>query len=268
MKKHVLASIISASLLASASATAHVEFDNECDVDLSGNISYHQGLLKVELDKRNTMTIDENHVVSLNGDELDLDADQQEWAADYYGHIQEAIPLTISIATEGLEIASVTVTEVFGELLGTDDDLIEDFHTLFGEMNDEIQANFYDANGEFQFDSEDLDEDGWMSDTWENEFEEKVEEMIEKSMGKILIAVGTEMLWSGGDTDEFEAKMENFGESIEARVEERAQELEVKAEELCKVLAKADYAENRLADSVPELADLDLLDIDNNHHQM
>lgn len=268
MKKHVLASIIGATLMASASASAHVEFDNSCDVDLSGDIQYQQGLLTVEMDKRNTMTIDEDYNVSVNGERLDLTSEQQAWAEDYYGHIQEAIPLTIDIASEGLEIASVTVTEVFGELLGTDDSLIEDFNVLFSDMNDEIQAHFYDANGEFQINTADLDEDGWMSDKWDNEFEEKVEEMVEKSMGKILIAVGTQMLWSDGNMDEFEAKMENFGESIEARVEERAEGLEFKAEALCNVLAKADYAENQLANSVSELSALNILEVENNQQQM
>jgi len=81
-------------------------------------------------------------------------------------------------------------------------------------------------------------------------------------MGRILIAIGTQMLWEGGDMSEFEQKMERWGEDLEYRLESQAASLEEKGEALCEVLKKADYAEGKMQASIKGLNRLNLLDIE------
>ena len=59
--------------------------------------------------------------------------------------------------------------------------------------------------------------------------------------------------------------MDNFGATIEQRVGDKAEALEHKADELCSVLAKADYAETRMQKHISGLGGLDLLEINSDY---
>ena len=265
MKAKQLIPLAITSTLLSTAAFAH---DTSCDMELEGNIQYHHGLLTVDMNNGGSFSIDETHTLTINGERADLDRDQQAWVSTYYDNIDTAIPMTLNIASEGLEIASLAVTEVFGELLGADSSLTNDFDTLFVSLNDKLNYSFYDENGDIHVDSTRFDEPGWFDESWEAEFEEEIESLVAKSMGHILVAIGTQMLWEGGDMDAFEQKMERFGETIEHRIETQAASLEEKGHALCEVLKQADYAESKMAANIPGLDALNLLDIDSSEMRM
>ena len=125
--KQLLPLAITTALFAPA-AFAH---DTSCDMELEGNIQYHHGLLTVDMNNGGSFSIDETHTLTINGERANLDHDQQAWVSTYYDNIDTAIPMTLNIASEGLAIASLAVTEVFGELLGADSGITDDFDTLF-----------------------------------------------------------------------------------------------------------------------------------------
>ncbi|NMH61448.1 DUF2884 family protein [Alteromonas ponticola] len=257
--KTFLALAVSAAIVSSP-VFAHSS-DSDCDVNLDGNLRYDKGLLEVETDDGTVFSIDKSHKLYVDGNAYTLNAKQQRAVSDYYQNISDAIPMTVNIATEGLQLASSAVSEVFAELLG-DDDIVRDFDELFTELSDEINTRFYDSEGGYRVDTREFNDDDWMSSTWEDRFEERVESLVEQSIGRILISVGQELVWEGGDIDAFANKMERFGENIEDKVEHQAEALEDKAEELCHVLRKADKAENELQSQISQLASLNVLDID------
>lgn len=262
MKTHTTLSLVAAGLLLSGAANAHAEFNNDhCDVELDGNIQYYKGLLTVDMNNGSTMTITEDYALSINGESVSLDREQQRWVEDYYNQIDTAIPMTLNIAAEGLEIASTAVGEVFGELLGADDEMVMEFDALFTGLSEEMQTRFYDAQGNIRVDSREFNQPGWFDDAWADEFEERIESLVSQSVGRIMVAIGTEMMFGDGDMAAFEQKMERFGEGIEDRVEAQAEALEGKASELCTVLAKADYAENQMQQHINGLDGLNLLDM-------
>lgn len=238
--------------------------DTSCDIELDGHIQYYQGLLTVDMDNGTTMTIDKTHQLLVNGDTISLNNEQQQWVSTYYSNIDTAIPMTLDIANEGLKVASIAVSEVFSELLGDDHALTEDFDAMFISLNEKLDASFYDDNGNIKVDSSEFDESNWIDEAWE----EEIESLISESMGRILIAIGTEMLWSGGDMDEFEHKMEAFGEDIESRIEAQTAALEVKGDALCKVLQQADYAENKMQSAIPGLDGLNVINMHNSDMKM
>jgi hypothetical protein len=269
MSKKLLLSAAVASALFGGQALAHnTSFqNNSCDIELDGHIQYYQGDLTVKMDNGSVMTIDKFHNLTVNGRDVALNSDQQKWVAEYYDNIDMAIPMTLTIASEGLEIANVAVTEVFSELLGGDNELDDDFQTLFTNLETKLSASFYDDAGNIRVDSTKFDEPGWFDESWEQEFEAELESLISESMGRILIALGTQMLWEGGDMDEFEQRMETWGEDLEVRLESQAAALEEKGNALCEVLKKADYAESQMQASISGLDDLNLLDLDS-HGEM
>ena len=265
MKSTYMLPLLIASSVLSAPSFAH---DNTCDIELNGHIQYYQGLLTVDMQDGTTLSIDETHTLQINGETPSLNKEQQQWVTTYYDSIDTAIPMSLTIASEGLEIASVAVTEVFGELLGSNNQLTEDFDSMFVSLEDKLNQSFYDQAGNIKIDSTQLEEPGWFDEQWEDEFEEQIESLVAQSMGRILIAVGTQMLWDGGDMTEFEDKMERFGESLETRIETQANDLEQKSAALCEVLKQADYAESKMQTNIPGLDGLNLLDIDNRHMKM
>ena len=268
MSKKLLLSVALTSALMSGHAFAHDSSfqNNSCDMELDGHIQYYQGDLTVQMDNGLVMTIDSHHNMTINGESVSLDSEQQRWVSEYYNNIDIAIPMTLNIASEGLQIANVAVTEVFTELLGGDQ-MGDDFRELFDSLETKLNTSFYDDAGNIRVDSTKFDEPGWFDESWEQEFEAQIESLISESMGRILIAVGTQMLWEGGDMSEFEQKMERWGEDLEYRLESQAAALEEKGDALCKVLKKADYAEGKMQASISGLGDLNLLDIDqDNHH--
>ncbi len=246
------------SLVMATPVLAHAK---ECNVELDGNILYERGVLTVDMDNGDTMTITPDHDLSINGEAIRLDQQQQRAVSDYYSHIDTAIPMSVSIAVDGLELASSAVNEVFGELFGADNDVVSEFNTMFADMSDELDNTFYDADGNIRINSLEMQQKNWMDGGWENEFEDRIESAVSQSMGKILIALGTQMMWEGGDMDAFEAKMERFGDSIEQRVERQALKLEDKADDLCEVLAQAEEAETRMQQTIPGLDGLNLMDV-------
>ena len=263
MSNKLLLSVAVTSALISGHAFAHdTSFqNNSCDMELDGHIQYYQGDLTVQMDNGSVMTIDAQHNMTINGESVSLDREQQRWVSEYYNNIDIAIPMTLTIASEGLQIANVAVTEVFTELLGGDQ-MSDDFNELFNSLETKLNTSFYDDAGNIRVDSTKFDEPGWFDESWEQEFETQIESLISESMGRILIAVGTQMLWEGGDMSEFEQKMERWGEDLEYRLESQAASLEEKGDALCKVLKKADYAEGKMQASISGLDDLNLLDID------
>ncbi|AEF01690.1 DUF2884 family protein [Alteromonas sp. 76-1] len=236
-------------------------FETSCDIELDGHLQYYQGLITVDMQNGSTMSIDDTYHLVINGESVSLNNEQQQWVNTYYDRIDTAIPMTLNIASEGLEIASVAVSEVFGELLGGDNKLTEDFDTMFTSLNEKLATSFYDDSGNIKVDTAKFDEPGFFDESWEDEFEAQFESLISESMGRILIAVGTQMLWNGGDMEAFEEKMERFGETIEHRVESQAAALEEKGDALCEVLQEANYAENKMQTSIPGLGGLDLIDM-------
>lgn len=269
MNTRTTLSLVAAGLLVSGVANANATFNNEhCDVELDGNIQYYKGLLTVDMNNGSTMTITEDYELTINGESVSLDREQQRWVEDYYDQIDTAIPMTLNIAAEGLEIASSAVGEVFGELLGADDEMVMEFSELFDGLSEEMKIRFYDDQGNIRVDSTEFNQPGWFDSAWEDEFEARVESLVSQSVGRIMVAIGTEMMFGDGDMQAFEQKMERFGETIENRVEAQAEALADKADELCTVLAKADYAENQMQKHINGLDGLNLLEMKNGSLKM
>lgn len=266
--KKVLSTLAISSVLMASAAQAHVEIDNDCDINIKGNISYSAQVLTITTESGDELVFTPEHDLFINGDNIELDNDQQRWVTDYYNSINDAVPMTVSIATQGIGIAKDALTEVFGEMLGHDDDLVIEFDELFSDLSSSVHQQFYAADGSFQFTFTEDESGPWMDATWEREFEDRVDSLVAKSTGRILMAVGSQMMFGDGDLEDFSERMEHFGDDLEQRMESRADKLEAESEALCAVLAKADYAENRMQKNISGLEELNILEITDNQQKM
>lgn len=246
-----------------ATSTMAIEIDNEnCGINVEGDMSWNAGVLAVQMHDDKEMVITPGHVLTINGRTIDLNKDEQEWVATYYDNINTAIPMTLDITYDALELAGSALNEAFGELIGTDSGVVADIDTLFSGLRQEMDTHFYDENGQVRVSSEDFKEDGWLADSWEERFESQVEDIVAQSTGRLLIALGTQMLSSDGDMDNFADRMENWEHDFEQRVEAKASSIEARADALCEVLQKADYAESKMQKHIAGLDHLDMFTID------
>ena len=242
-------------------------FADHCDVNFDGKLKLEDKVLTVTTEDNDKIEIDSQYVLSVNDSLIALDAEQQVWVEQYYNGIHDAAPKVAEIAVDGISLASEAITHVFGELLGEHNSAVSELTYKLEKMSEEIQYNFYAENGDIRLNSESFENGEFFGQQWEQEFEEAVEELVMSSMGRIMVAIGSEMILSG-DMDAFEQKMENFASQIEQNVEFKGELLEEKANALCSQLVQVDRAERKLQKSVPELVSLDILSIKQNRYSM
>lgn len=233
-------------------------FANQCNVEFNGNMQLENNILSVNLDNDTRLTIDRDRILSVDGKALTLDPQQQRWVNNYYDGINQAAPQAAAIATDAVALASTALNEVFTELLGSDNTALADFSDKLRSLDRQIQYNFYAENGDIRLHSESFENGEFFGQQWEAQFEKDIEDLVTDSIGHLMVAIGTQLIFSGGDMDEFEQKMERFGEQMEQKVTYQADALEEKAEELCSTLAQVDLAETHLQ-KITQLAELDVI---------
>ena len=243
-------------------------FANQCNVELNGNMQLENNVLAIKLDNNTRITIDQDKILYVDGIALTLDAQQQRWVDNYYDGITQAAPQAAEIATDAVALASTALNEVFTELLGSDNSALNDLSDKLRNLDQQIQYNFYAENGDIRLHSESFENGEFFGEQWEAQFEEAIEELVTDSIGHLMVAIGTQLIFSGGDMGEFEQKMERFGEQMEQKVEYQAEELEDKAEVLCATLAKVDRAENYLQMNIKQLSTLDVIQVSEQYDAM
>ena len=257
--------MIFAGALACSSLTV---FANQCDVELNGNMQLENSVLAINLDNNTRLTIDQDKTLYIDGIALSLDPQQQHWVDTYYDGINQAAPQAAAIATDAVALASTALNEVFTELLGSDNAALADLSDKLRNLNQQIQYNFYAENGDIRLHSESFENGLFFGEQWEAQFEEAIEDLVTDSIGQLMVAIGTQLIFSDEGVDDFEQKMERFGEQIEQKVEYQAEALEDRAEELCATLAKVDRAENHLQMNIKQLSSLDVIQVSKKYNAM
>jgi hypothetical protein len=252
----IMRSVIFAGALACCSLSV---FANQCNVELSGAIQLENQILQVTLDDQTQLTINPDKTLYLDGVVMPLNGQQQIWMDNYYDGINSIVPQAANIATEAVALATTALNQVFTELLGSDSTVLADLSAKLHYIEQQIHTNFYAENGEIRLHSASFKNGEFFGEQWQANFEEVIEELITESMGHIMVAIGTQMIFGGDDMRKFEQKMERFGEQMERRVEYQSAVLENKAEVLCDTLAKVNIAENQLQQNIHQLAKLDVI---------
>ncbi|MEW6991047.1 DUF2884 family protein [Colwelliaceae bacterium 6441] len=252
--------LASAILLSTTSVLAHdTNFSSDsCDVDLNAGLRINKNLVEFSKNDKPLYQIINNKRLMVNGEEVVLNAEQQTLITEYSTSIRAVVPEVKEIAFDAIEIAVEGVNLAFNELLGEGNDLGAELTTQLYGIRDEVSQRF-DSDKEFYIDENGNLDDDFFGEEFEQRIENVVEETIQNSLGSLLIAVGQEMLFSGGDMDAFETRMENFGEQIEQDIELRAEKLEKRGEELCYAVYNIDNLETQLSQKIDELSDFDVI---------
>ncbi|GAA6170894.1 hypothetical protein NBRC116592_05640 [Colwellia sp. KU-HH00111] len=258
-------SIIAAALFSifvSTATYAHDEHET-CDVELEAGLTINQSSIEFfDPDNRQhaLYVIDENNQLSIGGNDVVLTAPQQVLVAEYSSRIRAMVPEVRAIAIEGVDLALEGVNLVFNELLGEGNNVGSDLTQELSAIKDEVLTRFTIKHG-FTVGDNGLENDELLG----NEFEQRIETAIEKammgSMGHLLVSLGQEMMFSGGDSDSFETRMEAFGENIEQQMELRAEKIERKANSLCVGAVEIDQLEEALKASISPMSNINVISV-------
>jgi hypothetical protein len=241
---------------------------NQCNIEFNGNLALENQILSIQTDNNKQVRINADKALFVDGQEIILSRRQKQWVANYYDGISDAVPAAAEIAGDALTLASGAINQAFGQLLGEDSEVLTDLTYKIDSLNEEIQFNFYAEDGSIRLHSEQFKNGEFFGREWEKKFEQEIEEIVTQSIGQLMVAVGTQLIFGGGDMDEFEQRMETFGEQMENKIEFQSVALEAKANALCATLAKIDYVESKLQENISELAGLDVLRVEDSYYAM
>jgi len=252
--------IATALILASSTAFAHdTSFSSSsCDADISGGIKITSSSLEFSKNKKILYKIVNNETLFVDGKEVDLTTSQQSLVTDYSTSIRAVVPEVKDIALDAIDLASDGVNLAFNELLGEGNDVSTEITAQLAEIRTEVDDGFSNDQ-DIYFDEDGFSGKDFFNEDFEKRIESAVETTVQNSIGSLMIAVGQQMLFSGGDTDTFETRMESFGEKIEHEMESRGEEIEKRGEALCQSVVAIDALEDQLTDEIDELAGINLL---------
>ncbi len=232
----------------------HISSDN-CNLDFNNAVTIDSDTVEIKTSNNQTMKIKQDGSLIINGEHLSLNQSQQDAAQEYANGLRTELPQVAEIALEGVKIAGTALDEVATAFN------LNDMNSLSDVMDDlavKIEDSFYQGDT-FVIDNNNFNAiDDAFGEEFESQMEQAMEAAVMDSIGSILIALGSELLGSGGDMQEFERRMEHMGQQIEEKVEVQAKNLEVKAKALCNSMELLADQEDRLQAFFPELVTYDL----------
>lgn len=252
-------SLLAATLFATLSSTTVMAHDS-CDVELEAGLNISNNSIEFFSEKSKDILyrIDNDESLIVAGKSVYLDDEQQELVTQYSTSIKAMVPEVRNIAIEGVDLAVEGVNLAFNELLGEGNDVGADLTRELTNLRNEVSSRFTLEQG-FTIGEDGLEGEELLGEEFEQRIESAVEKAVMNSIGSIMVAVGQEMIFSGGDSDAFETRMETFGENIEHEMEARAEAIEHKAEQLCLSAVKIDQLEEQLKNSVESLAGINVI---------
>ena len=252
--------IATALIMASSVSFAHENSftTDSCNVDLNGGININAKEITFSKEKSPIYIISSNNTLQVNGKAIALSARQQSLLRDYSTSIRDVVPEVRSIALDAIDLAIDGVNLAFNELLGAGNNVSAELTTHLTTIRGEVDAEFA-KHKDFYIDEEGFSGKDFFGEDFEQRIESAVESTVKNSLGSLMIAVGQELLFSGGDMDAFESKMENFGELIEHEMETRAEGLEKRGDALCQSIIAIDEMEEQLKSTIDELADYNFI---------
>lgn len=261
MNKFLTTAALIMTTSAATSATAH----ESCQIDFDGGVSINESSVAFSQHNKPLYNIVDDELLYVNGDAISLSSSQQALVTQYSKDIKAIVPKVKRVAIEGVDLAIEGVNLAFDELLGKGNNLGRDLSESLTEIRSEVDQNLNLAKG-INIDEDGFSGDEILGDDFEARIESVMEDAVRNSIGTLLMAVGQEMLFSGGDMEAFETRMENFGQQIEHEMESRAEVLEVQAEALCADLQDIDQLEDRLTAEIDELSEFNLLSAKFDNH--
>lgn len=254
MKKILLLACLLSSF--SAHAKPNYNINQQCDFKLNSDLIISPVMLKFHIDNAPLYRIENANQLYVNNKKVVLSVKQKQDLADYDNRIRVLIPEIKEVVINSLDLAANAVNLSFTELLGKDNTLKASVNAELALIKDKINTRF-DTNKIISIDQEGR----FINDFVDNDFEQRFEKLVQKTLAESMGAIIQGALFSGEDISTFSKKMERFGKNLEVTMEAQGKILETKADTLCLKVQKLDGYETALQKSIPALSTIDTFSI-------
>lgn len=225
--------------------------NNQCEVSLNYDIAVEPRKLIVSEDKKEVYRIELGKLY-VDGSSVDLDAKQQKLVNQYADEVSQQLPEVIDLVHDAVDIASTAVSMALTPLLG--DATGAKIDEMMDRLGNRIDTVAYQNGDKFYLGSTESS----LEDTFGKEFEQEMEQLVQSSIGSLMMTLGSEMMNGEGDSFEqkmeaFSAKMDNVSKDIEVQIEQQAADLEERADKLCDNFQQLVVLESQLRQEIPQL---------------
>jgi hypothetical protein len=251
--KTLIASVL---LLAAGTAAAH----NSCNLELDAGVRITDDSIEFYDEDQQTYKIVEDQYLVVKGRALTLTDVQQDLVASYARSIRSTVPEVRGMALDGIDLAIDAITITFDGLLGEKNQVSAQLMTELNNVKSDVNRYFTSGNP-ISFNRGNEDTPDFLGKQFETRIERIVETSVQNSIGSIMIAMGKEVLASGGDMEAFEARMNKFGEQMEVQMNAKAVRMEARGEQLCKTMRAVDAGEEQLKNAVPAVEPFNIIRI-------
>lgn len=251
--KIFIASVLS---LAAGSAAAH----NSCNLELDAGLRITDHSIEFYDEDKQTYKIVKDQYLVVNGQTLRLTRSQQAAVEHYAASIRAAVPEVRGMALEGIDLAIEAITITFDGLLGDKNQVSAQLMTELNNVKSDVNRYFTSGNP-ISFNRGNKDTPDFLGKYFETRVERIVETSVQNSIGSIMIAMGKEVLASGGNMEVFEARMNKFSEQMDAQMNAKAAGMEARGERLCSTMRAGDAREEQLKHAVPAVAPFNVIHV-------
>ncbi|GIU41976.1 hypothetical protein TUM3794_24260 [Shewanella colwelliana] len=232
----------------------HLSFGSDghqCEVSLNYDVAVEPKKLTISESKKEVYRIELGELY-IDGKQVSLNNQQQVIVNQYASEVSAQLPEVIDLVHDAVDIASTAVSMALTPLLG--DTSGAKIDEMMASLSDRIDNVAYQHGDKFYLGATESS----LEDTFGQEFEQEMEQLVQSSIGSMMMTLGSQMMSGDGDSFEqkmesFAAKMDNVGKDIEVQLEQQSADLEARADKLCDNFQQLVALETKLRAQVPEL---------------
>lgn len=244
--------MVSASGWQTAQAQIGLQADERCDIALNYDVRVEPQKLTLTEQGREKYRIELDKLY-VEGKLVNLNVEQKKLVTQYANEVSSQVPEVIELIDEALSLTSQALSMALTPLLGDATDVQLD--AMMAGIQKRVDTIAYKQGNQFYLAAT----NGSIQTTFNDEFEQQIERVVQNSIGSIMMNLGGELLSADGNSFEakmeaFSQKMENLSQDIEQRLQAQSKGLEAKADRLCSRFEKLAVLETQMRHAVPELA--------------
>lgn len=232
----------------------HFSFSNDnsqCEVSLNYDVAVEPQKLVISEAEKEVYRIEVGKLY-VDGVEVQLDAKQRTLINQYADEVSRQLPEVIDLVHDAVSIASTAVSMALTPLLG--DASGAKIDEMMTGLSQRIDTVAYQNGDKFYLGATESS----LEETFGQEFEQQMEQLVQSSIGSMMMTLGSEMMKGDGDSFEqkmqaFATKMDNVGKDIEVQIEQQSNDLQQRADKLCDGFQQLVALESQLRQQVPEL---------------
>ena len=226
--------------------------DKRCDVALNYDINIEPKRVIVSDKGAEQYRIDSNKLF-VQGKQVKLNDKQQKLVSQYAADVSTQVPEVVSLVNDGVTLATQAVSTALTPLLG--DASGAQIDKMMGGVQTRVDGIAHQNGNNFYLSAT----EGSIQDTFNNEFEAEMGQIVQSSLGTIMMTMGGQLMSADGGSFEakmnaFSKKMDGLGKGIEKQIESQSDALKLRADKVCGNMESLLVLEKQVRQDVPELA--------------